>query len=74
VTRVSRAGCSPGNIFLPNGARSARTPERTLGAGKRTVKLKLDPRKWPTGLSIKATAVSSSPGGGSDAGGGTITT
>ncbi len=52
----------------------AQTPNRTLSAGRRTLTLKLDPSRWPTGLSLKASAVGSSGGGGGGAGPGTITT
>jgi hypothetical protein len=53
----------------------AQTPNRTLAAGKRTLSLRLDPHRWPTGLSIKATALGGGGTGGVDgAGGGTVST
>jgi uncharacterized membrane protein YgcG len=53
----------------------AQTPRRTLRAGKRTLRLRLKPRRWPTALAINATPLNSSGGGGgggSSGGGGNV--
>jgi hypothetical protein len=47
----------------------AQTPRRRLRAGKRTLRLRLNPHRWPTALAINATPVKSSSGGGGDGGG-----
>ena len=47
----------------------AQTPRRTLKAGKRTLVLHLNPRRWPTALALNATPIGAS-GAGSAGGGG----
>ncbi len=49
-----------------------RTPARVLGRGKRTLRLRLDPKRWPTRLSFRTRE----PGqrGGGDGGDGTVVT
>jgi hypothetical protein len=52
----------------------AKTKRVTLKAGKRIVKLKLNRKKWPTALQLKATAFGAPPAPSGDSGADAITT
>lgn len=48
-------------IAKRNGRIIAATPQRTLAAGNRSLKLRLDPKRWPTRLSLQSHALAPLP-------------
>ena len=52
--------------------RVAQTPMKTLKAGKHTLMLRLDPRRWPNALDLKATPLEPLPTVESKAPSGTV--
>jgi len=57
-------------VALRRDRRVAQTPRKTLAAGKRKLLLRLNPRRWPTRLDLKATPLAPLPSAPAGTGGG----